>query len=259
MSFINDDQIVPAKLWFPRYWKDHSDIEWGLDECIDWVFRSAPREGEQISWQQAHRFQVVEVMHTARDDAEQVVHLHLDPATDADREHLRSLGGLCLRDRLILARASGTSWEDLGQEHEVLPATLRRYVQEQTALADDRDLVAEVVEGGQRGVDISGLDRAEVLAALWNNHGQSGEVLTVDEARAALAERAGRISALRGRPLQVVLTAERFNPWLYDERAYAADLYDRGHVTAEGAVAHLRATGSTTGAPRFLRVPPIGA
>lgn len=252
-----DDPVVDSgqavTLWFPSYWTDHSDVEWGIDSEISWNLPSIPREGEQLFWQDDHRFEVVGVMHTTADHSTPSVHLHLDCATDYDREHLRALGGLCLRDQLILARASGTPWEQLARKYEILPSTLLRYVRDQKELAGD-DLEATVIEGGTYGVDISGLDRAAVLAALWNNVRPSGrggdEILSVDEAKGAMVERGGRISTLRDRSLQVVLTGDRFNPWFYDQQA--RNFGDgSGHVTAAGVISHLRATGSTTGAPRI--------
>ncbi|MEU2454777.1 hypothetical protein ABZ605_32400 [Streptomyces sp. NPDC012765] len=247
-----NDEFVNVTVWFPARWKDSSDVEWNADNDVPWTFRRVPREGEQLFWQDSHRFEVVGVMHKTGDYSESSVHLRVDAATDADRQHLRTMGGLCLRDQLLLARASGTSWDSLAEHYEILPSTLLRYVREQKDLADDRDLVAEVVEGGEDGVDISDLDRAAVLAALWN-HLQPGyqdrdEPLTVDEAGNVLAERAGRISTLYGRTLQVVLTGNRFNPWLYDQNTSKGDLEERGHVTAQAVVEHLRATGSLVGA-----------
>ncbi|MEV6357941.1 hypothetical protein [Streptomyces hydrogenans] len=248
--------LQDVTLWFPKRWQDDCEVEWTGDGDIPWSFRQVPVAGDHLNWQGAHGFEVVAVMHSVADYSEQRIHVHLDVATDDDRERLRALGGLCLRDQLILARASGTSWGELASEHEILPSTLLRYVREQKELAD-RDLDAEVIEGGAYGVDISGLDRAAVLAALWNNvypNGWGGdEVLTVDEAKAALADQGGRISTLRGRVLQVVLTGDRFNGWLYDQQSLTYDDGFVGHVTAAGVVAHLRATGSTTGAPRVAK------
>ncbi|MFI0929694.1 hypothetical protein ACH4TP_38085 [Streptomyces sp. NPDC021012] len=247
----NDDQLQTVTLWFPKRWKDHSDVEWNLDGDVLWGFRQVPRVGEHLHWQDSHHFEVVSVMRQANDYAEESIHVRLDVATDADREHLHALGGLCLRDQLILARACGASWDELGQDYEILPSALLRYVRDQKELAD-RDLVTEVVEGGDYGVDISGLDRAAVLAALWNGCRPSSqdrdELLTVEEAKSVLTDRGGRIGSLRGRTLQVVLTGDRFNPWLYDQAAFNADLDDLGHVTAERVVTHLRATGSIDGA-----------
>ncbi|MFE4206060.1 hypothetical protein ACFRSX_32925 [Streptomyces goshikiensis] len=249
-----NDKFVNVTLWFPSHWKDSSDVDWSTNNGVPWAFRRVPREGEQLFWQDSHRFEVVGVVHRTGDHSPSSVHLSVDPATDADRRHLRTVGGLCLRDQLILARASGTSWDALAELYEILPSALLRYVRDQKDLADDRDLVAEVVEGGEDGVGISDLDRAAVLAALWN-HLQPGyqarsEPLSIDEARNVLAERAGHISTLHGRTLQVVLTGNRFNPWLYDQEASNGDHEDRGHLTAQAVVEHLRATGSVTGAPR---------
>lgn len=247
-----DGGLLRVTLWFPPRWKDHSDVDWNENNDIPWTFRHVPREGEQLFWQDSHRFEVVGVMHKAGDYAEPTIHLRVDPTTEADRQHLRALGGLCLRDRLILARASGTSWDSLAEEYELLPSSLLRYVRVQKELADDHDLVTEIVEGGEGGVDIRDLDRAAVLAALWNHLRPSyrgrDEPLAIDEASSVLAERAGRISTLHGRHLQVVLSGDRFNPWLYDQNASNGDLEERDHVTAQAVIEHLRATGSVVGA-----------
>lgn len=89
-------------------------------------------------------------------------------------------------------------------------------------------------------VNIEGLDKALVLAALYNRSAPQGMGVlqarpggfTVDDARAAIAEGddskrifgelAGRrnkelyFDYLRGRPLKVDLTGDSFDPWGYD-------------------------------------------
>jgi len=91
-------------------------------------------------------------------------------------------------------------------------------------------------------VDIKGLDRGAVLAALYNNSKPQGMGLlcfdpapmSADEARGVLAQ-SDWVDYLKGRVIKVKLPegAESFEEWLYDR--------DLGKGAAEKAVAALRA------------------
>jgi hypothetical protein len=87
-------------------------------------------------------------------------------------------------------------------------------------------------------IDISGLDKAKVLAALHRASKQQGMgfldprgALTEEEARELLAEDT-YFDYLHGRVLKVDLSGDGFDPWLYDR--------DNGEGAAERAIAPLR-------------------
>lgn len=91
-------------------------------------------------------------------------------------------------------------------------------------------------------IDISGLDKAEVLAALYNNsrppgmgmlHYVPGD-LPIEEARAYLADRVGFEGAeyLKGRVIKTNISGDTFDPWLYDR--------DNGEGAAARAIDALR-------------------
>jgi hypothetical protein len=73
-------------------------------------------------------------------------------------------------------------------------------------------------------IDISKLDKAEVLAALYNNSRQQGMgflhargrgQLSVEEAR-ELLKQIRYFDYLHGRVMKVDLSKDKLNPWLYD-------------------------------------------
>lgn len=89
-------------------------------------------------------------------------------------------------------------------------------------------------------IDISKLDKAEVLAALFNNSRQQGmgllfpsgkQNMTVKEAYEELKE-TKRFDYLRGRVLKVNLEGDSFRPGLYDR--------DNGQGAAQAAIANLK-------------------
>jgi hypothetical protein len=74
-------------------------------------------------------------------------------------------------------------------------------------------------------IDISGLDKAEVLAALYNAASPQGlghlhfnpVPMTTEEARSLLAERVKPyFDYLHGRVMKVDLSSNELKPWLYD-------------------------------------------
>ena len=94
-------------------------------------------------------------------------------------------------------------------------------------------------------IDISGLDRADILAVLYNNSRPQGlgfmhyeaKSMTAAEARALLAG-GHRFDYLKGRVMKISLRpdATTLDGRLYDR--------DNGQGSAERAVAGLRSTGS---------------
>jgi hypothetical protein len=98
-------------------------------------------------------------------------------------------------------------------------------------------------------IDISKLDKAEVLAALYNNsrqlgmgfmHSRGREPMTAEQAREEIAGNTherydGRRSIyfdyLHGRVMKVELGSDSFDPWLYDR--------DNGRGSALAALAPL--------------------
>ncbi|AYG07730.1 hypothetical protein D7M10_11795 [Pseudomonas fluorescens] len=88
-------------------------------------------------------------------------------------------------------------------------------------------------------MDIKGLDKAEVLAALFNASRQQGlgfldtrggVGMSADEAREILKE-TQHFDYLRGRVMKISLDGDELEPRLYDR--------DNGHGAAEQAIAHL--------------------
>lgn len=72
-------------------------------------------------------------------------------------------------------------------------------------------------------VDIKGLDKAEVLVALWNNSCEvglsfnpSGKPLTVKKARKIIKGQYYRFDYCEGRLIKCDLSGDKFDPWLYD-------------------------------------------
>lgn len=89
-------------------------------------------------------------------------------------------------------------------------------------------------------MNISGLDKAEVLAALYNGSRQQGmgfldrsgqEGMTVDHARGELSVRT-RFDYLNGRVMKVDLSGDELNTWLYNR--------DNGDGAAERIIESLR-------------------
>lgn len=93
-----------------------------------------------------------------------------------------------------------------------------------------------VINGGPNLISIRGLDKAAVLAALYNASKPQGagfmkynpQPMTRDEA-AALLERTPYFDYLHGRVMKVDLSGDEFDPWGYDR--------DDGQGAAEKAVA----------------------
>jgi hypothetical protein len=96
-------------------------------------------------------------------------------------------------------------------------------------------------------IDISGLDKAEVLHALYHrSHVQGLGILqaipeyTVDDARKDLDEQPGYyFDYLHGRVLKVDLFGDSFDSWLYDR--------DCGEGAAEAAINELRRRNDSPG------------
>lgn len=89
-------------------------------------------------------------------------------------------------------------------------------------------------------IDIAGLDKAEVLAALHGASRQQGmgvlqpdKPLTVDEARAILDDGAEYFDYVRGRVMKIALRGDYLDPRLYDR--------DNGEGAAARVIATLRA------------------
>lgn len=90
-------------------------------------------------------------------------------------------------------------------------------------------------------MDIAGLDRAEVLAALYNASFQQGmgrldargkEQMTVEHARELLAGGHKHFDYLYGRVMKISLVSDQMSTYAYDR--------DNGEGAAEAAIAHLR-------------------
>lgn len=72
-------------------------------------------------------------------------------------------------------------------------------------------------------INIAGMDKATILAALYNNAGPQGRGylvaqqgdMTIEQAR-ALLERGTSFDYIQGRVLKVRLSGDTFDPWLYD-------------------------------------------
>lgn len=90
-------------------------------------------------------------------------------------------------------------------------------------------------------MDITGLDKAEVLAALYNASFQQGmgrfdargkEQMTAEHARELLAEGRKHFDYLYGRVMKISLISDELRTYAYDR--------DNGEGAAEAAIAHLR-------------------
>ena len=88
-------------------------------------------------------------------------------------------------------------------------------------------------------IDISKKDKAEVLAALYNNSKPLGlgmlhftpDEMTIDEAR-ELLEVTTYFDYLKGRVMKVNLSKDRLDPWLYDR--------DNGAGSAERIISSIK-------------------
>lgn len=88
-------------------------------------------------------------------------------------------------------------------------------------------------------IDISGMDKAEVLAALYNASRPQGlgfiharpEAMTAEQARTLLGQTT-YFDYLQGRVMKVELGGDKLDPWGYDR--------DLGKGAAARAIAHLR-------------------
>lgn len=93
-------------------------------------------------------------------------------------------------------------------------------------------------------INLNGLDKAEVLAALYNGSRAqgmgflqyNGEPMQAEEAR-ELLERNTYFDYLKGRVMKIDLAGDTLDPWLYDR--------DNGHGAAERIINALRVTGDT--------------
>lgn len=94
-------------------------------------------------------------------------------------------------------------------------------------------------------IDISGLDKGAVLAALWNNAAlppaytranPRTRPMSVDEGRSAVVAQDAGFDYFEDRLLKVNLSADEFDPWGYDR--------DNGEGLAEQVIERLRQTGS---------------
>lgn len=89
-------------------------------------------------------------------------------------------------------------------------------------------------------IDISGLDKAEVLLALYNTSRPQGRGYLQDamaipfdlEAARAVVAAHTKFDYVLGRVIKVDLSGDSFDPWLYDR--------DNGEGVAARAVARLR-------------------
>jgi hypothetical protein len=89
-------------------------------------------------------------------------------------------------------------------------------------------------------INIAGLNKAEVLAALYNASKPQGmgmlhydpKPMTTDEASSLVGQ--GYFDYLKGRVMKVSLSGDEFDPWLYDR--------DNGTGAAARAISHISQT-----------------
>jgi len=89
-------------------------------------------------------------------------------------------------------------------------------------------------------IDISGLDKAEVLRALFNASRPVGmgfcqphaDEMTAEEARELTSDMKGRFDYVRGRVMKVDIRGDLLEPWLYDR--------DNGKGAAARVIAKMR-------------------
>lgn len=92
-------------------------------------------------------------------------------------------------------------------------------------------------------ISLAGLDKAAVLAALYNNARPQGmgflhydpTPMSIEEAKTILESSHGYFDYLKGRVMKVNLTEETLDPWLYDR--------DNGEGSAERVINELRTVG----------------
>ncbi len=95
-------------------------------------------------------------------------------------------------------------------------------------------------------IDISGIDKAAVLAALYNGSRPQGlgflqfsdTPMTTEQAQAILEEGVIYFDYLKGRVMKVNLEGDSFNPWAYDR--------DNGEGAAFTVIRALRESGDIT-------------
>jgi hypothetical protein len=107
-------------------------------------------------------------------------------------------------------------------------------------------------------MNIAGLDKAEVLAALYNGSRQQGmgflqtrgaEGMTVEQAREELANNERLyFDYLHGRVMKISLRGDELNTALYNR--------DNGQGAAEAIIEALRSNAEVTGAARPYRLRP---
>jgi len=94
-------------------------------------------------------------------------------------------------------------------------------------------------------ISIAGIDKAAVLAALWNNAALPPAAahpnprlrpMMIAEARSAIVENDGGFDYHEDRILKINVQGDDFDPWGYDR--------DNGQGLAERVISTLRATGS---------------
>ncbi|MFI7415337.1 hypothetical protein ACIBU0_42555 [Streptomyces sp. NPDC049627] len=104
--------------------------------------------------------------------------------------------------------------------------------------------------GTPDGIDISGLNKAKVLAALWNNAAPPPPhinpnprnfAMTAAEAAELILRDGPGFDYLEDRLLKVNIGDDTFDPWGYDR--------DNGDGLAARVIGHLRKTGSIQALP----------
>ena len=106
----------------------------------------------------------------------------------------------------------------------------------------DESFGDDPIEKGNKMVDITGLDKALVLAALYNGARTQGMGLLWfvpgdmghDEARRIFGASYGKFDYVKGRLMKVNLSANSFDPSLYDR--------DNGQGMAQACIDKLRAS-----------------
>jgi len=101
-------------------------------------------------------------------------------------------------------------------------------------------------EGTVATINLEGLDKSEVLAALYNASKPQGagfmhfdpSPMSVNEAR-TLLEQDTDFDYLKGRVMKISLSGDTLDPWLYNR--------DNGDGAAEQAIESLRGTGDVNG------------
>lgn len=89
-------------------------------------------------------------------------------------------------------------------------------------------------------INISGINKADILRVLYNNSRPIGmgflhakpEDMTIEEAEKTIGEYGHNFDYLQGRVLKIDLSGDELDPWLYDR--------DIGKGAAEKAIEELR-------------------